>query len=41
VRNGEDAGWLVDIVFAAGQFQAGEELFNYAQKVLEEHSLTV
>lgn len=30
----------MDIVFSAGQFGAGEELFNYAQKVLADYDLT-
>jgi hypothetical protein len=39
VESGEEVEWLVDIVFVMGQFGGGEEVFNYAQKVLMEKTL--
>ena len=36
----DEVGYLVDIVFVAGQFSAGEDVFNFAQKILAEKYLT-
>jgi hypothetical protein len=40
INSPDEVGWLVDIVFVAGQFSAGEDVFNYAQKVLVDRDLT-
>jgi hypothetical protein len=40
VESVEEVGHLVDVVFVAGQFSAGEDVCNFAQKILAEKDLT-